>query len=93
MIVAYCLPYSISLENCIFVDYQGMDEEGTTSDQTYHCSNFRTEVVQRDGSCMATQGNAKYSDAAHLIPHSKGDEVRISIIILYDLLTMIFLVY
>ena len=92
IIVVHCLPYFIPLENCIFVDYQGMDEEGTTSDQTY-CSNFRTEVVQRDGSCMATQGNAKYSDAAHLIPYSKGDEVRIFIIILCNLLTMTFLVH
>jgi hypothetical protein len=36
---------------------------------------FRTDVMERDGNaCVVTR--VEGCDAAHLIPHSKGDEVR-----------------
>ena len=93
MIVAHCSPYPISSGSCIFVDYSAINERVTNSEQTNHCTNFRRDVVQRDGRCMATQCGAHYCDAAHLIPYGKGDDVRIFIIILCGLLTMIFLVH
>ncbi|KAI0245803.1 hypothetical protein BJV78DRAFT_1277371 [Lactifluus subvellereus] len=52
-------------ENCIFVDYEGLNDQITTT----------KEVIQRDGLfCVITQQSGEHCDAAHLIPWSKGDE-------------------
>ena len=38
---------------------------------------FRDDVINRDGPvCVVTKLEAAHCDAVHLIPHSKGDEVR-----------------
>jgi hypothetical protein len=37
---------------------------------------FVREVVQRDETCVLTSARRRICDAAHLIPHSKGDAVR-----------------
>ncbi|KAI0252791.1 hypothetical protein BJV78DRAFT_1281379 [Lactifluus subvellereus] len=62
-------------ENCIFVDYEGLNDRITTTSRTARRSNFREEVIQRDGFfCVITQQSGEHCDAAHLIPWSKGDK-------------------
>jgi hypothetical protein len=65
------------LERCLFVDYEAFNDRITSSDsfQTpYHSS--RQDIVNRDGGCVVTLEDEDECDAAHLIPASKGDEVR-----------------
>jgi hypothetical protein len=49
----------------------------TSSEQTPRRSRFRDDVVERDGSsCHFTGVSEELCDAAHIVPRSKGDEVR-----------------
>jgi hypothetical protein len=49
----------------------------TSSAHTDRRGGFRADVVERDrGRCVLTGFEADMCDAAHLIDHSKGDEVR-----------------
>ena len=68
--------------NCIFVDYEGLDEEFTeeiTSDVknlTERRCKFRNNVIQQDGQfCIITAVEAPYCNTAHLVPECKGNEV------------------
>jgi hypothetical protein len=47
----------------------------TTSWTTSRRANFCDDVQERDGSCVVTGDIPRYCDAAHLLPHSKGDTV------------------
>lgn len=60
--------------DCIFVDYEGLNDRETSTEQTHRGLHFRRDVRQRDGCCIITQERAEDCDAAHLIPRSKGDE-------------------
>ena len=40
-------------------------------------ADFRKGVINRDGTCVMTGEHAFNCDACHIIPHSKGDSVRI----------------
>jgi hypothetical protein len=78
------IPIFIGDSDCIFVDYKGSNDQITSSSLTDHHYNFREDVIHRDGLfCVITQHPAEHCDATHLIPRSKGDEVKL-IIILYD---------
>ena len=81
----------ISSGHCNFVDYEGLNDQiTTTSTNQSCCTNFRREVQDRDGeSCIITQEAAVHCDAAHLISHSKGDEVLFMIILACDPLMMV----
>jgi hypothetical protein len=60
-----------------FVDHEGLNDRITTTEGTIRRRNFRDDVVQRDGpACVVTEEGEYECEAAHLIPHSKGDEVR-----------------
>ncbi|KAH8995966.1 hypothetical protein EDB92DRAFT_1844190 [Lactarius akahatsu] len=48
---------------CIFVDYEGLNDSMTSTDQTPRRDNFRREILARDGLFCV-----------HIIPRSKGDE-------------------
>ena len=62
---------------CAFVDYEGLNDRKTTTEGTARLADFRGAVLRRDGhACVVTQVGEHDCDAAHLIPHSKGDEVR-----------------
>ncbi len=62
---------------CAFVDHEGLNDRITTTGGTLCRSDFRSEVIRRDGSACVVTGAAEGDcDAAHLIPHSKGDAVR-----------------
>jgi hypothetical protein len=65
---------------CAYVDYEGLNDRITTSDGTQviqRDDDFRKDVIRRDGpACVITRREQAHCDAAHLIPHSKGDEVR-----------------
>ena len=69
---------STSPEECAFVDSdEGSNDRLTSTAQTPRRAHFRDDVIKRDGpACVITQAEEGHSDAAHLIPHSKGDEVR-----------------
>ena len=83
------VPIPISPGHCNFVDYEGLNDRVMTTASQGHCTNFRRNVQDRDGeSCIITQEAAVHCDAAHLIPHSKGDEVMF-MIILCDPLIMV----
>ena len=67
---------STSPDHCAFVDHEGINDRMTTI-TTDRLANFRDNVVRRDGrACVVTKVDEGICDAAHLIPHSKGDEVR-----------------
>ena len=62
---------------CAFVDYEGLNDRITTTEGAPRSGDFRDEIIKRDGpTCVITQVEKDDCDAAHLIPHSKGDEVR-----------------
>ena len=68
---------STSPGRCVFVDYEGLNDRLTTTEATTRRADFRDDVIRRDGrACVVTQEGEDHCDAAHLIPHSKGDEVR-----------------
>ncbi|KAN0097128.1 hypothetical protein V8E55_001574 [Tylopilus felleus] len=45
----------------------------TSSDPTTRVD-LRSQVIERDGTCVLTRFHSFNCDAAHLLPHSKGDE-------------------
>ncbi|KAH9033776.1 hypothetical protein EDB85DRAFT_2073737 [Lactarius pseudohatsudake] len=60
---------------CIFVDYEGLNDSMTSTDQTPRRDNFRREILARDGPfCVITRDVERSCDAAHIISRSKGDE-------------------
>jgi hypothetical protein len=68
---------STSPGHCAFVDYEALNDRITTSEGTIRRQGFREDIIRRDGpACVITGVEKDDCDAAHLIPHSKGDEVR-----------------
>ena len=68
---------STSPGDCAFVDHEGLNDRSTTTEGTSRRAHLRDDVIKRDGpACVITQAGEKHCDAAHLIPHSKGDKVR-----------------
>ena len=60
-----------------FIDYEALNDRITTAEGSTRTGGFRSNVKRRDGgACVVTGMGASHCDAAHLIPHSKGDEVR-----------------
>ena len=71
-----------SLEAFTFVDYHGLDEKITTTAQTPCRRAFRDDALERDGPfCVVTEVPTDICDAVHLVPQSKGDDVRFMIIL------------
>ena len=71
-----------SLEIFIFVDHHGLDDKITTTTLTPRRRDFRADAVVRDGPfCVATGLEAKYCDATHLAPKSKGHDVTFLVIL------------
>jgi hypothetical protein len=66
----------VSLELCLFVDYQGLNDNVTSSDRTPRSHTFRDNIIARDGVCIVTRNAVRICDAAHLVPMSKGNAVR-----------------
>lgn len=67
--------YYKPLGNCIFVDYQGSNDQATSTVPTDCPNDFRDNVIARDGpACVVTRDPAQYCDAAHLISWCKGDQ-------------------
>ena len=68
---------STSPGDCVLVDHEGLNDELTSTVLTQRRSNFRDDVIRRVGrACVVTQVAGLHCDAVHLIPRSKGDEVR-----------------
>jgi hypothetical protein len=81
----------ISLEECIFVDHEGLNDQITTTTQTDCRYNFREDVIEQDGpACIITRQRAAHCDAVHLIPRCKGDKVMFLVVGLCNLLLMYF---
>ncbi|KAH9036214.1 hypothetical protein EDB85DRAFT_2143344 [Lactarius pseudohatsudake] len=67
--------YYKPLGNCIFVNYQGLNDKATSTVPTDCPNDFRDKIIARDGSaCVVTRHPGVYCDAAHLVPWNKGDE-------------------
>ena len=80
---------STSPGRCAFVDYEGLNDQITTTEGTPRRAHFRNDVVRRDGpACVVTEAGSLDCVAAHLIPHSKGDEVRFVICSYNHLITL-----
>ncbi|KAN0130746.1 hypothetical protein V8E53_011421, partial [Lactarius tabidus] len=60
-------------ELCLFVDYQGLNDNVTSSDRTPRGHTFRDNIIARDGVCIVSRHVARHCDAAHLVPRSKGN--------------------
>ncbi|KAH9172519.1 hypothetical protein EDB89DRAFT_1851085 [Lactarius sanguifluus] len=66
---------------CIFVDYECLNDSMTSTNQTPRRDNFRREIMARDGSfCVITRDVERSCDAAHIIPRSKGDEYILKVV-------------
>jgi len=64
------------------VDHQGLNDRTTSSVLTERGYRFRSAVTLRDGNrCVITRCDASCCDAAHIIPHSKGDDVPFRILL------------
>ena len=60
------------------IDFRAMNDRVTSSARTPRSSNFRSEIIERDGPvCVFTEAGGVDCEAAHLLPLSKGDEVYI----------------
>ena len=60
-----------------FIDCEALNDRITSTEGSTSDGGFRSNVIRRDGpACVVTGTEAYHCDAAHLIPHSKGDEVR-----------------
>ncbi|KAH9966479.1 hypothetical protein BC827DRAFT_668182 [Russula dissimulans] len=67
--------YYQPLEDCAFVDHEGLNDRLTCTAQTPRHQDFRYNVMQRDGDvCVVTQTGRVGCDAVHLIPRSKGEK-------------------
>jgi hypothetical protein len=77
------IPISLEDSDCIFVDYTEVSiDQKTSSSLTDHRYKFREDVIQRDGLfCVFTRQLVEDCDATHIIPRSKGDEVKLIIIL------------
>jgi hypothetical protein len=61
---------------CIFVDHEGLHDGITSTNPTERRTNFREEIIRRDGSaCVVTRLAEEHCDAVHSIPRGKSDEV------------------
>jgi len=66
-----------SLEACAFIDSEGLNDRMTATVGTAGLHRFKDNIIQRDGpACVVSQVRKEVCDAVHLIPRSKGDEVR-----------------
>lgn len=60
------------------IDFHAMDSGITSTAQTPRSLDFRGRIMERDGSaCVFTRMSSMVSQAAHLLPKSKGDGVYI----------------
>jgi hypothetical protein len=63
-------------EPYVYVDYLVLNDRVTSSTQTQSREEFHDNVIERDGPfCIITREAARFCDASHIIPRSKGDEV------------------
>ena len=80
--LSFCVGFCCSVSRLspgviAFVDYEGLNDRVTTSDGTSRRRDLREDVIRRDGlACVVTHEEEGICDAVHLIPHSKGDDVR-----------------
>ena len=60
------------------VDVGAMDERtSNVSSLTTHRATFRGDAIERDGTCVMTGDLAYNCDACHILPHAKGNDVRL----------------
>ena len=70
-----CHSSSIIDQDFCLLDPKGMDDRtSNTSNVTSRRANFQRAVANRDRCCFMTATTE--SEACHIIPHAKGDQVR-----------------
>jgi hypothetical protein len=61
----------------LLVDVDAIDDRTSdASDLSTRRANFRERLIARDGICVMSNERAGYCTACHIIPHSKGSNVR-----------------
>jgi hypothetical protein len=59
------------------VDVDALDDRTSdASELSDRRADFRDRIVDRDGTCVNTGEQVGHCTACHIIPHSKGDNVR-----------------
>lgn len=58
------------------VNRQVLLARSTTGGASARDSAFRDEIIKRDARCIFTDHPASFCQAAHIVPHAKGDEVH-----------------
>jgi hypothetical protein len=59
------------------VDVDAIDDRTSdASELSDRRADFRDRIVDRDGTCVSTGEQVELCIACHIIPHSKGDNVR-----------------
>ena len=59
------------------VDVDAIDDRTSdASELSDRRADFGDRIVDRDGTCVITGERARLCAACHIIPHSKGDNVR-----------------
>jgi hypothetical protein len=67
---------TFSAEPC-FADVDAIDNRtSSASDFSTGRADFRRKLITRDATCVLTGDPPQFCDAYHIIPHSKGDDVR-----------------
>ncbi|KAF8345413.1 hypothetical protein F5887DRAFT_1192054 [Amanita rubescens] len=65
--------YFVSEGSPRLVDVDAVDDRTSiTSNLTIRRRDFRTNVVERDGTCVITDDIDEYCTACHILPHAKG---------------------
>jgi len=59
-----------------FIDVDGLNHLKSSQVTTPSRAEFRDDIVERDGSSVVNGLRKELCEACHLIPHSKGNEVR-----------------
>ena len=60
-----------------FVDPEAInDRTSASSDLSTRRADFRDRIIARDGTCVSTGQLPQFCVACHIIPHSKGNNVR-----------------
>lgn len=63
-----------------FIDFQGL-KDTVTSVLTQRRSNFRSQIITRDGPrCVFTLEDEPICQAVHIIPRSKGSDVCLGVV-------------
>jgi len=60
----------------LYVDVKALEDRTSDALGATSTAAFRDSLIARDGTCVMTGEVARNCTACHILPHSKGDDVR-----------------